>query len=1021
MVNGDKISLRGTPNFSAGIVFFARDSVAQQDTFTISGDYQTGDSIEFRVDDKLFTYTVTSADVSSANGTYSNAIANKNIVDSIAEAMTENVNVSEIVSSSVARDMDITNDDRTYLVLTAREPGTRFLASSVLNRATGSSTSLISSETTRSNIDAGSNNLLISEDLTINLLGSDGEPESFKHRGPKVVMDINRSFSELTALRSSDLIINGQTVNLSLAKDDELSPEGINRNGSAISKAEAINRISDDTGVRAVVGKTVLTGVSMEAGGIVTGTLTINGFTSPVIQTVEDNIRESRSVVVEAINRMTKDTGVIAINTNDDYQGIRLEAPDGRNIEIAFNTTARDSVFAQRTGLKQGVQSGVYALESKYSEDPQYANNTEFNNPITLESSTTGVIERSGLVAGTYSENISTLNNNLRDSVPPALAQISKFSFSGTLDSAGAETFTVTVNGKSKSYTTESGDNIQDIRAALIDAIETDPSLGITVLANYGNDLDEVYVTAKNPGIEFTATVSTDSSDAYIDADVVRENFQAPTRKLNNGDLIINGVEIRGARIEDDVRSVEISSGSRKDSSAIALAAAINSHEEETGVTAKIVGAKIAGSTTNTGFPGVFPATGDYDLFVNGIKVEVRLTQDEPADTRRNNVVEAINLLTHTHGIIATNNNSGVTLESTDGRNMSVWFDGSVQGLSAASFGLDQGGAVAQTSTVSLTQASAGATLASGTTVALTVNGVRVEATAASSSYDAFADILKLAIDEAANDNPSAFSNVEISIDPNSKLISLQSTNAGIPFNISGAYSTSDELDLTIQNTVENSLGKNEVSGIRGASASSLGARTVYSNIKLVSENEFEVKPGDNGFGPNSSFSELGFVQGSFGGEATVEVSPPRVGRLTFQVGSRATQVITIDLGDFGKGGPITNDVTGDVDDSLDQMINRINSRESAEGVLERLDAVMDKVNANRANMGAVINRLTHAIDNLSNVSTNQSASRSQIMDADYAKASTELARSQILQQAGTAILAQANASQQVVLQLLNG
>ena len=200
-----------------------------------------------------------------------------------------------------------------------------------------------------------------------------------------------------------------------------------------------------------------------------------------------------------------------------------------------------------------------------------------------------------------------------------------------------------------------------------------------------------------------------------------------------------------------------------------------------------------------------------------------------------------------------------------------------------------------------------------------------------------------------------------------------------------------------------------------------MGARTVYSNIKLVSTDEFTVKPGDNGFGPNSSFSELGFVQGTFGGEATVDVSPPRVGRLTFQVGSRATQVITIDLGDFGKGGPITNDVTGDVDESLDNMNNRINSRESAEGVLERLDAVMDKVNANRANMGAVINRLTHAIDNLSNVSTNQSASRSQIMDADYAKASTELARSQILQQAGTAILAQANASQQVVLQLLNG
>ena len=70
--------------------------------------------------------------------------------------------------------------------------------------------------------------------------------------------------------------------------------------------------------------------------------------------------------------------------------------------------------------------------------------------------------------------------------------------------------------------------------------------------------------------------------------------------------------------------------------------------------------------------------------------------------------------------------------------------------------------------------------------------------------------------------------------------------------------------------------------------------------------------------------------------------------------------------------------------------------------------------------MGAVINRLTHAIDNLSNVSTNQSASRSQIMDADYAKANWELARSQILQRLELPF-AQANASQQVVLQLLQG
>jgi len=82
---------------------------------------------------------------------------------------------------------------------------------------------------------------------------------------------------------------------------------------------------------------------------------------------------------------------------------------------------------------------------------------------------------------------------------------------------------------------------------------------------------------------------------------------------------------------------------------------------------------------------------------------------------------------------------------------------------------------------------------------------------------------------------------------------------------------------------------------------------------------------------------------------------------------------------------------------------------------------VMDKVNGARANMGAVMNRLQYVIDNLTNVSTNTEASRSRIQDADYAEASTAMARSQIMQQASTAVLAQANQSLQTVLKLLQG
>jgi flagellin len=99
--------------------------------------------------------------------------------------------------------------------------------------------------------------------------------------------------------------------------------------------------------------------------------------------------------------------------------------------------------------------------------------------------------------------------------------------------------------------------------------------------------------------------------------------------------------------------------------------------------------------------------------------------------------------------------------------------------------------------------------------------------------------------------------------------------------------------------------------------------------------------------------------------------------------------------------------------------VNRIDTASAASATLEKLDAVMDKVNGTRATMGAVMNRLEHVIDNLMNVSMNTEASRSQIEDADYAAASTELARTQIMQQAATSVLAQANADQQNVLKLL--
>ncbi|MDB4593925.1 flagellin, partial [Paracoccaceae bacterium] len=98
-----------------------------------------------------------------------------------------------------------------------------------------------------------------------------------------------------------------------------------------------------------------------------------------------------------------------------------------------------------------------------------------------------------------------------------------------------------------------------------------------------------------------------------------------------------------------------------------------------------------------------------------------------------------------------------------------------------------------------------------------------------------------------------------------------------------------------------------------------------------------------------------------------------------------------------------------------------INTQSDASGAIATIDAAIVKVNAQRANLGAVSNRLDSTVNNLTSISSNLAAGRGRIEDADFAAETTSLAKSQILQQASTAMLAQANASKQNVLSLLQG
>ena len=149
----------------------------------------------------------------------------------------------------------------------------------------------------------------------------------------------------------------------------------------------------------------------------------------------------------------------------------------------------------------------------------------------------------------------------------------------------------------------------------------------------------------------------------------------------------------------------------------------------------------------------------------------------------------------------------------------------------------------------------------------------------------------------------------------------------------------------------------------------------------------------------------------------------------SFHVGANASQTISLTIADFeteessmtsgifealADGATSNNDNSGDDLDGLD-----VDTVSNAGTAITRIDTAISRVNAHRATLGATINRLEYAADNLANVSQNTLASRSRVLDADYASETTELAKTQIIQQAATAMLSQANQQAQSVLALL--
>ena len=139
------------------------------------------------------------------------------------------------------------------------------------------------------------------------------------------------------------------------------------------------------------------------------------------------------------------------------------------------------------------------------------------------------------------------------------------------------------------------------------------------------------------------------------------------------------------------------------------------------------------------------------------------------------------------------------------------------------------------------------------------------------------------------------------------------------------------------------------------------------------------------------------------------EVIAASAGTFAFQVGANAGDTITVSTTDITSGAIVGNVVS----------TGTVATASQASRLIVAVDNLLDTVNSERAKLGAVQNRFEAVVRNGQNVAENLTASRSRIQDADFALETANLTRSQILQQAGIAMLSQANAQPQSVLSLL--
>ena len=523
---------------------------------------------------------------------------------------------------------------------------------------------------------------------------------------------------------------------------------------------------------------------------------------------------------------------------------------------------------------------------------------------------------------------------------------------------------------------------------------------------------------------------------------------------LKEGAFALNGVLIGPSLAAADTASTTGNAGS-----AIAKAAAVNLKSKETGVTATVNANEVAGTS-------MIAAAHTGSVIINKVTIAMSTTGD--AASSRAAVASAINAYAKQSGVTAVDTQTdtgGVKLVAADGRNIDIGtftggldifstglnlgkFDGSFtlnsdKAITIASNihgtgGIEDAGLVvgtyrSQTAYVSAQVEPAGGAKTEIEAGDFTVNGVLIGSSLASSDTASY----RYTSAAVASHDPRRASGIA-----KAAAINALSAQTGVTATVNAT--TADGSAMT---PVAGATGQLVINGVTTATITTTAdaaasRKAVVDAINAVSGRTGVVATDTNDDSKGVSLTaadgrniNIHHLTGStltagatglstfVGGDAAVGDGPANDnGFFTSSVTLSSTKAITIDSGS-NSGAVVTLGIdvgtygAGRSGMALDRV--DISTVDGANAALTAIDNALSTVNASRSEMGAVQNRFSALVSNLSITTENLTASRGRITDADFAAETANLSKSQILQQAGTAMLAQANSLPQNVLSLL--